>query len=906
MKEPILPQVEGGPEEMAATPLPRAAPTAAPPSPQVHLLAQTLARAQGGAWQPPGLETSSGAMGSTSTVLPPRYQDVGPLGQGGMGEVRRVYDQLLGRTIAMKLLRPEVLSTPESVARFIEEAQATAQLQHPGIVPVHDLGRLPDGRWYFTLKEITGRTLSAVIAELHGTVQNGRWGVPASGWTFRRLMEAFLRVCETVAYAHTRGVLHRDLKPSNVMVGPFGEVLVLDWGLAKVRESSIQSSGDGAMLGTIRSGPGALETRAGQILGTPAYMPPEQARGEALGPASDVYALGAILYEILSGRPPYEGSDAFAVVRKVLLGAPAPPVRRPAASAAGDTLESLEDKPENPLPSEAEPRGPTHQESDPTPPELRALCQRAMSRIVSERPADAGQLARDVEAWLAGEQRRAEALRLVAISDAMKPELAELRSSASALRQEAQALSETVATYAPVESKLPAWQKEAAAEELEQKHDMLVLRYVQSLSAALNQDPGLLEAHDRLADHYRAEHMAAEQARDARSAARYEALLRTHDLSGRSAAYLQGDGALTLWTDPPGAEVELYRYVLRNRRLVPEPVRVLGRTPLARVSLPMGSYLLVLRAEGRAPVRYPVRIHRQTHWDGVPPGRREPLPIALPHLNEPGPDDLYVPAGEFQVGGDPQAAGTPLPLQRVWVDAFIIRRFPVTHGEYLAFLNERVAQGKEEEALKWAPRDRAARPEEPGALLYARDGSGRFFLERNAEGELWMPDWPAVMMDWHGANAFAAWMAERTGQPWRLPGELEWEKAARGVDGRYYPWGDILDPTWCSMRDSHDGLPRVSAVSAFPVDESPYLVRGMSGNVADWCQDAFRREGPPLQAGRYRPEVPTHAPAAVVPRGGNWYMDASMLRVASRIETMPTTRDWSIGMRLARSVSSAS
>lgn len=906
MEEAVLPRNGEGQVGQETSPLPKEAPAAAPPNPLAFLLPQTLGHAQGGPWMPAGLEAPAPSTEVSALPLPSRYRDLGLLGRGGMGEVRRVHDEFLGRTVAMKLLRREVLSTPESVARFIEEAQATAQLQHPGIVPVHELGRLPDGRWYFTLKEISGRTLGAVIAEVHGAVQNGLWEASASGWTFRRLMEAFLRVCETVAYAHTRRVLHRDLKPSNVMVGTFGEVLVLDWGLAKVRESSSLPQGEGTPLGTIRSREGAMETRAGQILGTPAYMSPEQARGEPLGPASDVYALGAILYEILSGHPPYEGGDAFAIVRKVLLGAPAPPVRRPRMSPAGETLESLESAPEGFVSAEAEPRGPVPQESDPIPPELRALCLRAMSRHQSERPADAGALAREVEAWLAGEQRRAEALRLVTISDAMQPELASLRSGANLLRAEAQALSQSVAAYEPVERKLPVWQKEAAAEALEQQHDMLVLRYVQTLGSALNHDPGLIEAHDRLASHYRAEHVAAEESRDVRSAARYEALLRAHDLSGRCAAYLQGDGALTIWTDPPGAEVELHRHTLRERRLVAEPVRMLGRTPLTRVSLPMGSYLLVLRAEGRVPVRYPVRIHRQTHWDGVAPGGREPLPIVLPHPAELGPDDLYVPAGGFQAGGDPLAAGTPLPAQRVWVDGFVIRRFPVTHQEYLAFLNARVAQGREEESLKAAPRERAARPDEAGALLYARDRAGRFFLDRDAEGDRWGLDGPAVMMDWFGASAYSAWMAEHTGQPWRLLGELEWEKAARGVDGRYYPWGDTLDPTWCCMRDSHAGLPRVAAVSEFPADESPYLVRGMAGNVADWCQDFFRREGPVLHEGRYRSETPSHAPPTVVPRGGNWYMDASMLRLASRIETGPIARDWSIGLRLARSFPTAS
>ncbi|WP_164018110.1 bifunctional serine/threonine-protein kinase/formylglycine-generating enzyme family protein [Pyxidicoccus trucidator] len=879
-------------------PLPDETPLSADPPQAMRTVSQVPTPDQGLAWEPAGWSRNEPSP-QGATLLPSRYKELGLLGQGGMGEVRRVHDAFLGRTVAMKLLRPDVTIHAESMARFIEEAQATAQLQHPGIVPVHDLGRLQDGRWYFTLKEISGRTLSSVITEVHEAISQGRSEASASGWTFRRLIESFHRVCETVAYAHTRGVLHRDLKPSNVMVGAFGEVLVLDWGLAKVRESSA-SGGGGTPLGTIRSQETALETQVGQIMGTPAYMSPEQARGEPLGPSSDVYSLGAILYQILSGRPPYEGHDALAVVRKVLLGAPAPPVRRQAEVFEEETAECLNELSPNRSLELEEASLPMTMEGESAPAELVALCMQAMRRQPAERPVDANELARSVEAWLAGEQRRAEALRLVARSEAMEPELASLRARVASLREEARGLRQNVAGHGPVESKLPSWEKEDAAEELVRRHDLLVLQYVQTLSSALNHAPHLAAAHERLADHYRAEHMAAEETRDTRAATRFEELLRLHDVSGRSAPYLKGDGALSLWTDPPGAEVELHRYVLRSRRLVTEPVRILGRTPLNRVTLPMGSYLLVLRAEGRVPVRYPIRILRQQHWDGIRPGGHEPLPIHLPLPHELGPDDLYVPSGWFTGGGDPLAGGSPMPLRSCWVDGFVMRRFPVTNAEYLAFLNGLLDEGREAEALQWAPRDRALRPEEPGGLLCSRDEHGRFKLTQDINGETWSLDGPVVMVDWHGAAAFTRWTAARTGLPWRLPGELEWEKAARGVDGRAYPWGDFLDPTWCNMRESRPGLPRIEPVDTFPADESPYFVRGLSGNVADWCLDSFRAEGPELQDGRYVLEAPGGSPAVVIPRGGNWYMDATLLRVAARIETQPVTRDWSIGLRLAR------
>ncbi len=184
-------------------------------------------------WQEgdPLVELPGDDVDATSTG---RYDDLGLLGTGGMGEVRQVLDKDLGRTMAMKILRADLMERPKVVARFIEEAQCSAQLQHPGLVPIHEVGKLPDGRLYFTMAEIRGRTFREVIAEVHAASPGDRWEASAAGWTFRGLMDAFSRVCEAVAYAHSRGVVHRDLKPANIMVGDHGAVRVVDWGLAKV------------------------------------------------------------------------------------------------------------------------------------------------------------------------------------------------------------------------------------------------------------------------------------------------------------------------------------------------------------------------------------------------------------------------------------------------------------------------------------------------------------------------------------------------------------------------------------------------------------------------------------------------------------------------------------------------
>ena len=409
--------------------------------------------------------------------------------------------------------------------------------------------------------------------------------------------------------------------------------------------------------------------------------------------------------------------------------------------------------------------------------------------------------------------------------------------------------------HAPIEQKRPGWALDDEARRLDREADLREIEYLQLLRASLTHVAELSETHERLADYYRSQHAAAEDSRDQRSAARYEILLRGHD-RGRYAAWLKGDGAVTLLTEPSGAEVLLYRYEEHDRRKVPTLVRSLGKSPLLQVSLPMGSYLLELRMAGHAVVRYPVSIRRQEHWDGTPPGQSQPLPIVLPGLGVLGPHDCYVPAGWFWCGGDPEAYFS-FNRNRLWVDSFIIRRHPITHREYLIFLNDLLARRREEEAERCAPRERAADQASPGLIVRGRKGYE--LSAKTARSLAWssgqpsedrLEDLPIILVDWHCAMAYASWETERTGHAWRLPVELEWEKAARGVDERSFPWGEYIDPTWTTALESHIGHPMPRSVFATPTDESPYQVQGMGGNVKDWCLDPYTNAGPQLFQGR--------------------------------------------------------
>lgn len=317
-----------------------------------------------------------------------RYADRELVARGGMGEIRRVWDRDLRRSLAMKVLldagndgTPGATprSDPRSLSRFLEEAQITAQLDHPGIVPVHELGLDANGRVYFTMALIRGRSLK----EIFKLAENGE-----EGWTRTRVLNALLRVCEAVAYAHQRGVIHRDLKPANVMVGRFGETYVMDWGLARVlgrddrRDIRLRSEPGASLssIATVRSDAADLSdsplvTMDGDVVGTPAYMPPEQARGETerIGPQADVYAIGAMLYHLLSGRMPYVPPDSRITSRTVLarvLDGPPPPL---------------------------------HTIASDVPAELAAICGKAMERQPQDRYANVVELAEDLRAYL--EQR---------------------------------------------------------------------------------------------------------------------------------------------------------------------------------------------------------------------------------------------------------------------------------------------------------------------------------------------------------------------------------------------------------------------------------------------------------------------------------------------------------------------
>ncbi len=342
-----------------------------------------------------------------------RYRLEGEVARGGMGAILRVWDTDLRRHLAMKVAladEPEASvgdspnrSGAARLSRFLEEARVTGRLDHPGIVPVHELGLDAEGRLYFTMKLVEGRDMKQIF-EL---VFAGR-----DDWNQTRALGVILKVCEAMAYAHAKGVIHRDLKPANVMVGSFGEVFVMDWGLARVLERAdphdLRLAGDAEFADSPSRADGAEElddrlmTVDGVVLGTPAYMPPEQARGEIekLSPRSDVYSIGAMLYHLLGRRAPYVVPGARTDHRRLLDG-----VR-------------------------AGPPTPLHELNAEIPAELAAICDKAMAREPSARYPDTLEFAADLRAYL--EHRVVAAYETGAVAE-LRKWIARNRSLAAAL-----------------------------------------------------------------------------------------------------------------------------------------------------------------------------------------------------------------------------------------------------------------------------------------------------------------------------------------------------------------------------------------------------------------------------------------------------------------------------------------
>ncbi|MEK7468460.1 MAG: bifunctional serine/threonine-protein kinase/formylglycine-generating enzyme family protein [Planctomycetota bacterium] len=920
-----------------------------------------IVKAEADAWlrvTPSRARAAEGAGKGPPPAAPDRYQLMSELGRGGLGRVVEAWDAALRREVAVKILHDQQPGDTEE--RFAREARLAAKLEHPAIIPVYDFGTMVaadgHGQVFLAMKRVRGRDLDQVLRSL----AEGQAGARRM-WSRGRLLRVFQDVCLGMAFAHDRGVIHRDLKPSNIMIGDYGETLVVDWGLAKELKTAVSgeavSAGEPAPRGvaaprpanadgkrpatTVRvAGTTARErssdsevialsratnlTFEGDIIGTPAYMSPEQAEGRVddIDPRSDIYSLGAILYEILALRPPFEGGSVEEVITRVRDGSITPP------SKARETR----------LPDPSPPSSTTHA-GDPVPPELDAICLRALARKPEDRFQTARELHDELQLFLEGvkrrERQRAEADAAVDLVRGALARRMKLRAEAATATAEAKRLE---AATAPLADKTALWEAEDRAKELSRQAATAHADAVTALTRALEHDREHADARAIMADLAWESFLGAEDAGEEAAALVHRRVAEEHN-DGRLQAQLRGEGTLEVRTsafscdcltrgrtvfpeelaagkwhaysgrsiagtpgaeglpvlepraavrlrvhggtcaanDLPGSDVWLFRHEEIGRRLIPVtpsgpegpavpaaaldalyekdsafrpqgPGLHLGRTPIPRRAFPMGSYLLIVAREGRAPARVPVFVPRGGHVDqDVTLFKPAEIPEGFAPVAE----------GTFGFQGDRENPYAGLAETRD-LPVFFLAKRPVTCREYAEFLNALT----KEEATRRAPREAPAAPPLWSGPPWSIAGARRL---PNVPID-WQDDWPVAGVSWEDAVAFANWKRSRDGVLVTLPTSFQWEKAARGPDRRFYPWGRHLDPRWCNGERSHEGGPRPVPVSAFPDDESPYGVRGLAGNTRDACLDDAGSDWP----GRRQF------------RGGTWARPAIEMRASDR------------------------
>lgn len=713
--------------------------------------------------------------------LPPkgnRYRLISELGRGGFATVYLVDDRQLKRTVALKLLRLGGKGRA-GIERFFEEARSTARLEHPNIVPVYDVGELK-GIPFYTMKFVRGRSFAAIF---HGL----RTGHPEirKEWTLTRLVQVLLQIAIAAHYAHEKGLVHRDLKPGNVMLGAFGEVLVMDWGLSH----AIASAGG----------------RRG-LLGTPVYMAPEQALGrlDEVDARTDVYALGVMLFEALTLRRPFEGRDVRKLLREISTQAPPTP-----AELARDRA---------------------------IPPALAAIALRALAKDKLTRQQTARRFYDELQGWFEAEtehQRRVElsAARLQDGSEKLRRYRA-LQAEIAGAQAELRALQSSFRGPEPLAEKAALLVAEDRIQALRRERVRLSSGAMSALTEALAFHSASPEARRRIAEYYLLRFEESEAAGDGEGQAFFAELVRRYD-GGALRERLHDEGELSVVTEPPGLSAALLRHVEDGFVLRTRPEVALGLTPVRSLAHAAGSYVVRILAPG-GEVSAPVELVR---------GAEARLVVNA---------GLRPPPGFVLVPGGPFRSGPPPGIVRSCGD-FAMARFPVTLGAWLEYL-EWLGREAPDEARARTPRLSG----ESSPLVRFEDGRA-LPPGRLANGPPWPADAPVLAISWHDARAYATWLGQRDGIRLDLPTSLEWEKAARGTDGRRHPWGNRFDPALANMKRSLDA-PRPVPVQEFATDVSPYGIRGLGGNVRDWCADAAE-EGDESREER-------------VVRGGAWSLGA--------------------------------
>lgn len=766
----------------------------------------------------------------TGAVFGSRYKELFSLGSGGIGEVFACDDVVLGRTVAVKTghMKGDIDAYSSKVI-LAREARIISHLEHPNIIPIYDAGTDPTRGSFYVMREVTDTSLEVILRR-----KRLREGDPKD-YTLGRLLRYFLQVCNAVDYANHRGVIHCDIKPANILLGDYGEVLLVDWGLAQSRSHPLGVRG-----------------------GTLGYMAPEQMDPtiERFDGRTDVFALGAILYEILVGKaafPEVRSSHVTTIGKDPLAMYQTPPMPSTVVSDLAVT------------------------------PEVEDICMRALSISRDDRLATARLLADAIDEFIEGseqkERQRIEADKSADAGDELAERYHEFVESRPEKLTVSRALRADIVPWASPDDKQDLWDSEDVIRVTDALQVRTFHSAVSAYERALESAPNHARARCGLARLYMSELQRARRRGDELDEISYEQLLREVD-DGQFVVELQREGALDLTIEGSAGKVTLAKLVERDRRLVETSVEVLAEDPSAAprgvlLSMPSGRYVVTSTSGAGQITSWPVSLE---------PGAWCQITIAIPEQAQSlGAHEVLIPGGRARLGGDPLSTETDEP-QIIDVPTFILQRYPVTLEQWFEFLDA-LREQDPQLAAAHIPRTTLGVP-----TWHREAGNSTWIADRSVPSIEIPPDpirLPVFGISAESAEAFAMWLSRKEGKAWRLPTELEWEKAGRGTDGRMYPWGDHFDATFCKMRDSRPGLPLAESIGAFSWDVSPYGVCDLAGGVADWCTPDPRRTTP-------------REPREVVSRGGAWCDWAIDCRLASRRRYLATEHSARVGVRLAR------
>ncbi len=605
-----------------------------------------------------------------------------------------------------------------------------------------------------------------------------------AAYPLARLLPLFNRICLTVAFAHDRDVIHRDLKPSNVMLGAYGEVYVADWGLAQL----VDEAGD----------TGDSYTRPGVPIGTPNYMSPEQVRGEAgrYGRATDIWSLGVMLYELTTFEKPFAADSPVATMYRVMEG-PLPDAR-----AAG------------------------------VPEPIAALIERALVRDVDRRTLTAREMADHLSTFIEGveahRRRVARAAEMLQRAHATWAEHGTVRRALTAARSRLAEQRAAAARTHDADQRRATWAAEQRLVERTLEAEALAARALREAQAS-HEEHETAGAGALLAEMYWLRAEEARRRRDEATALFFRARVQQYD-TGAYRDRLATEGRVHI--EAPGARIRVDRETGFGPIFVAAAIGPPEAERCAR-TLAVGSYVAHVVAPGALPVRLPFTVEGNCD---------KRFRVDAPARFAGDEAFVYIAAGRYRIGGDVDAP-RGLDGQTVSTDGFLIGRHPITLAEYVRFLDAMAADDPDR-ARRHAPRSM------DGSRLYLDyDPQTRRFAVpgKDDDGDAWDPRWPALMLNWHDAVAYCRWRTAAEGVEHRLPTELEWELAARGADGRIFPWGNGFDETLCRMADTARGRPMPVPVGSHPHDCSPFGVYDMAGLVAEWTATLLPAEGDQAQ-----------------------------------------------------------